>query len=108
MAEDPQKVREHRVAELRDWAMEAAPLDWSSEQRDETSRAVEVKLSYLSDDVLAGDNMKKYVENIVRTKEMFYAARHAEEDYLRRHGEVEGAGAAGADSYPYEDSEENG
>ena len=106
MAEDPQKVRERRVTELRAWAMECAPLDWDTAQREETARTVEVKLSYLSDDTLAGDNMKKYVENIVRTKEMFYAARRAEEDYLRRH-QLTGAEAE-ADSYPYEDSEENG
>lgn len=103
MAEDPQKLREQRVSELRAWALECAPLDWDSEQREETARAVELKLSYLSDDTLRQENMKKYVENIVRTKEMFYAARRAEDDYLRRHGQE-----SDCDTYPYEDTEENG
>ena len=41
--------------------------------------------------------MKKYVESIVRDKEMFYAARRAEDDYVRRN------------PYRYEDNyEENG
>src|SRR5437870_4946799 len=103
MAEDPQKIREQRVSELRAWALECAPLDWDSEQREETARAVEVKLSYLSDETLSQDNMKKYVENVVRTKEMFYAARRAEEDYMRRRRED-----SEYDTYPYEDTEENG
>lgn len=90
LGEDPNRARERRIAELREWAMESAPLDWDTEQRDETSRMVEEKLSYLSDETLRQDNMKKYVENIVRTKEMFYAARRAEQDYLRRNGQDEG------------------
>lgn len=105
LAEDPQKARQQRVEELRAWAMECAPLDWDAEQREETARGVEVKLSYLSDETLRGENMKKYVENIVRTKEMFYAARRAEQDYLRRHQDES---SPEYDSYPYEDTEENG
>jgi hypothetical protein len=102
LAEDPHKLRERRVSELRAWALECAPLEWESDQREETARAVEVKLSYLSDETLRGDNMKKYVENIVRAKEMFYAARRAEEEYLRRNREE-----SEYHSYPYEDTEEN-
>jgi len=105
LAEDPQKARQRRVAELRAWALECAPLEWDSEQREETARAVEVKLSYLSDETLRGENMKKYVENVVRTKEMFYAARRAEQEYLRRNPEEQNRSEY--DSYPYEDSEEN-
>ena len=94
MTEDPQKVRDRRVEELRAWAIECFPLEWDNEQREETLRSVELKLSYLGDETLTQDNMKKYVENLVRTKEMFYAARRAEEDYVRRN------------PYPYEDDPE--
>ena len=87
LAEDAQKVRARRVAELRAWAMECASLDWDATQREETAQDVERKLSYLSDATLRQENMKKYVENIVRTKEMFYAAQRAEQDYVRRHQE---------------------
>ena len=85
LAEDPQKLRTRRIAELRAWAMECASLDWDAAQREETGCDIERKLSYLSDETLRQENMKKYVENIVRTKEMFYAAQRAEQDYLRRH-----------------------
>jgi hypothetical protein len=87
LAEDPQKLRVRRIAELRAWAMECASLDWSADQREETGQDIERKLSYLSDETLRQDNMRKYVENIVRTKEMFYAAQRAEQDYARRHDE---------------------
>ncbi len=72
------------MAELRDRALETAPLEWDADQREETARAIERKLSYLSDDALRQPNIFKYAEQIVRTKEMFYAARRAEEEYLRR------------------------
>ena len=98
MTEDPQKLRDRRVAELCAWALECSPLEWDTEQREETARAVETKLLYLSDETLGQDNMKKYVENIVRTKEMFYAARRAEDDYLRRNPIPH--------DYPYEDDPE--
>jgi len=84
MTADPRKIRDARIAELRAWAYECAPLEWDTDQRDETARIVETKLAYLSDETLRGEGMKKYVESIVRDKEMFYAARRAEEDYVRR------------------------
>ena len=80
MAEDPQKIREQRVSELRAWALECAPLDWDSEQREETARAVEVKLSYLSDETLSQDNMKKYVENGGRIRGFAVPASRPEAD----------------------------
>ena len=101
MTADPRKLRDKRVEELRAWALECAPLEWDTEQREEAARMVETKLTYLSDETLRGDGMKKLVESIVRTKEMFYAARRAEDDYVRRN------------PYPSEDTygdnyEENG
>jgi hypothetical protein len=101
LAEDPQKLRARRVAELRAWAMECASLDWDASQREETGQDVERKLSYLSDETLRQENMRKYVENIVRTKEMFYAARRAEQDYARRH-QVDSE----YDGYPHEGTED--
>ncbi|GEM_PF-3692431 len=98
LAEDPQKIRARRVAELRAWALECCPLDWDATKREETAQDIERKLSYLSDETLRGENMKKYVENIVRTKEIFYAAQRAEQDYARRNQED-----SEYDRYPHED-----
>lgn len=81
---NPQRWREKRVTELVAVALKAAPGDWGPDEREETARAIETKLSYLSDDTLRQPHIRKYVQQIVRTKEMFYAARRAEEDYLRR------------------------
>lgn len=84
MKDNPGKLREKRIQELRAWALECAPLEWDNDLREDTARLVESKLTYLSDETLQGDGMKKYVESIVRDKEMFYAARRAEDDYVRR------------------------
>jgi hypothetical protein len=84
MAQDREVWRRKRVSELRALALEAAPLDWTDEQREETGRALELKLSYMTDEGLREPGIRKYVEGIVRTKEMFYAAQRAEDDYLRR------------------------
>ena len=81
---DPQRWRERRVARLCGLALKAAPAHWTAEQRDETARAIETKLAYLSDDGLRQPNIRKYVEQIVRTKELFYSAKRAEDAYLRR------------------------
>lgn len=88
-AEDPQRWREKRVAELRELALKSAPSDWTSAQREEAARAVEQKLSYLGDAALRQPNIRKYVEQIVRTKQMFYEARRAEEEYLRSREQTE-------------------
>ena len=83
-AEDPRRRRDERVAELCRLGLEAAPLDWPEEQRDETRRAIEIKLSCLDDEAIWQPNMSRYVTAIVRTKEMYFAAKRAEEDFLRR------------------------
>lgn len=87
LAEDPQRWREKRVAELVEMALETAPLDWGADQREETAQAIERKLACLGDDALRQPHLGKYVEHIVRTKEMFYAAERAEQEYLRRQQE---------------------
>ncbi len=99
ITENPQRWREKRVAQLKAAALEAAPLDWTDQQREETGWAIEQKLSYLSDESLRQENMNKYVENIVRTKEMFYAAQGAEAQYLRRQ-----QAGNDYDTYPYEEN----
>ena len=84
---DPQRWRERRMARLRELALKTAPAHWTADQREETARAIETKLSYLSDDALRQPNIRKYVEQIVRTKEIFYSAKRAEEEHLRRRQE---------------------
>ena len=84
VAEEPLRRRQKRVAELCRIGLETAPLDWSDEQREDTERAIEIKLAALTDEALWQPNAGRYVTGIVRSKEMFYAAQRAEEDYLRR------------------------
>jgi hypothetical protein len=101
VVENPQKWREKRVAELKAIALDAAPLDWSDDQREETTRAVERKLSYLSDITLRQENMRKYVEDVVRTTEIRFAAQRAEEEFLRRQ---QADSNSNYDTYPYEEN----
>ena len=99
IAENHQRWREKRVAHLKAVALETAPLDWSDRQREETGWAIEQKLSYLSDENLRQESMTKVVEDVVRSKEMFYAAQSAEEQYLRRQ-----QAGNDYDTYPYEEN----
>jgi hypothetical protein len=84
VAEDPRRRRQQRVADLCRIALEAAPLDWTEDQRDEARRALEIKLGCLEDEALWRPDIRRYLAGIVRTKEMYFAARRAEEDFLRR------------------------
>lgn len=84
VADDPRRRREERVAELCRIGLEAAPLDWPEDQRDEARRAIEIKLGCLDDEAIWQPSIRKYVTGIVRTKEMYFAAKRAEEDFLRR------------------------
>jgi hypothetical protein len=84
VAEEPRLRREKRVAELCRIGLEALALDCSDDQREDSRRAIEIKLACLDDEALWQPNLARYVIGIVRTKEMFFAAKRAEEDYLRR------------------------
>lgn len=84
VAEEPLRRRSKRVAELCRIGLETAPLDWSEEQREETRRAIEMKLAAMTDEALWQPATGRLVTGIVRTKEMYYAAQRAEQDYLRR------------------------
>src|SRR2546425_781658 len=97
-AEEPRLRREKRVAELCRMGLESAPLDWSEDQREETRRAIEIKLSALTNEALWQPSVKASVTGLVRTKEMYFAAQRAEEDYLRRNKQDE----THQDGYPEE------
>ena len=82
-AEGPHRWRERRIAELKEYALTKAPPEWTAQQREEAGRAVETKLVYMSDDTLRGGAMKRYVEGILRSKDLFYQATQTQqqEDY---------------------------
>lgn len=82
-AEGPHRWREKRIAQLREYALSKAPAEWAAEQREEAGRAVERKLTYMSDDTLRGPGMRRYVEAVVRSKDIFFQSSHAEEEYYR-------------------------
>ncbi len=83
-AEGPHRWRERRIAQLREYALTKAPGEWSDAQRREAGRAVESKLLYMSDDSLRGRAMRRYVEGIIRSKDLFFQANQAEQDYYRQ------------------------
>jgi len=82
-AEGPQRWREKRMAQLKDYALKKAPTEWTPEQREEAGRAIERRLAYMSDDSLRGSAMRRYVESILHSKDLFYQATQAEQDYYR-------------------------
>ena len=90
VAEGPLRWRERRVTELREYALKQMPAEWTPEQREEASRAVERRLIYLSDESLRTPEMYKYVEAILGSKELFFETTEvfetteAEQDYHHR------------------------
>ena len=83
-AEGPHRWREKRIARLRAYALSKAPAEWTADQREEAGRAVERKLLYMSDESLRGPGMRRYVEAILRSKDIFFQATQAEQDYYRQ------------------------
>ena len=82
-AEGPHRWREKRVAQLRDYALTKAPEEWTPAQREEAGRAVERKLIYMSDDTLRGPGMRRYVEGIIQSKDLFYQSAPVDDDSSR-------------------------
>ncbi len=84
-AEGPHRWRERRIADLRAYALTKAPAEWTDQQREEAGRAVERKLLYMSDDTLRGTGMRRYVEGIIQSKDLYYQSSPAEEEtYFRQ------------------------
>lgn len=82
-AEGPQRWREKRVAQLKEYALSKAPPEWTAEQREQAAKAVENRLVYMSDDTLRGPDMRRYVESILQSKDIFFNSSQPEEDYSR-------------------------
>lgn len=83
VAEGPERWREKRIAELRRYALGQAPAEWTDAQREEAGRAVERKLVYMSDDSLRGSDMRRYVEAVIHSKDLFYQSSGAEDESYR-------------------------
>ena len=84
VAEGPLCWRERRIAQLCEYALKKAPAEWTSEQREEAGQAIEHRLTYLSDESLRGPQMRKYVDAILRSKDLFFHATEAEQDYYHQ------------------------
>ena len=84
VAEGPHRWREKRIAMLREYALAKAPGHWTAAQREETGRAIERKLVYMSDDSLRGSSMRRYVEAIIQSKELYFEAGRAEQEQYPR------------------------
>jgi len=82
-AEGPQRWREKRVAQLKEYALSKAPAEWTAEQREQATKAVENRLVYMSDDTLRGPDMRRYVESVLQSKDIFLNSSQPEEDYSR-------------------------
>jgi hypothetical protein len=82
-AEGPQRWREKRVAQLKEYALSKAPAEWTAEQREQAAKAVENRLVYMSDDTLRGPDMRRYVESILQSKDISLNSSQPEEDYSR-------------------------
>jgi len=80
-AEGPHRWREKRIAQLREYALSHAPSGWTSAQREEAGRMVENKLAYMSDESLRGPDMKRYVEAVIQSKDLYFQTRPAEPGY---------------------------
>ncbi len=80
-AEGPQRWREKRIAELREYALSKAPSEWTQAQREEAGRTVERKLVYMSDETLRGAGMRRYVDSIIQSKDLFFQSNQSEETY---------------------------
>lgn len=63
--------------------MTKAPAEWTAQQREQAGRAVENKLIYMSDDTLRGRDMRRYVESIIRSKDLFFQSSQPEEEQYR-------------------------
>ena len=81
VAEGPHRWRERRVAQLCEYALQQAPAEWTPQQREEASRAVEHRLAYLSDASLRAPEMPQYVEAILRSKDLFLEPTQVEQEY---------------------------
>jgi hypothetical protein len=82
-AEGPQRWREKRVAQLKEYALSKAPAEWTAEQREQAAKAVENRLVYMSDDTLHGPDMRRNVESILQSKDIFFNSSQPEEDCSR-------------------------
>ena len=94
VAQGPDRWRERRIAELREYALKKMQAKWTPQQRDAARWAVEHRLVYLSEESLRTPEMYKYVDAILSSKELFFGtttevfetteafeATEAEQDY---------------------------
>ncbi len=79
-AEGPDRWRERRIQELKEYALAKAPADWNQAQRDDLARTVDEKLVYMSDDSLRGPGMRRYVDAILNAKTLYYQSGEADDD----------------------------
>ena len=72
VAEGPDRWRERRIAELREYALKRMPAEWTPQQREAAGSAVEHRVVYLSEESLRTPEMYKYVDAILSSKDLFF------------------------------------
>ena len=79
VAEGPDRWRERRIAELREYALKKMPAEWTPQQRDTARWAVEHRVVYLSEESLRTPEMYKYVDAILSSKDLFFETTEVSE-----------------------------
>lgn len=79
-AEGPQRWRERRIQELKEYGLSKAPAEWTPAQREDLKRTMDEKLIYMSDDTLRDPAAERYVDAMINAKDMYYQSGEAEDD----------------------------
>jgi hypothetical protein len=79
-AEGPERWRERRIQELKDYALKKAPAEWTEAQRLDLARTCDEKLVYMSDDTLRDPGAERYVDAMIEAKNMYFQSSESEGD----------------------------
>ena len=79
-AEGPERWRERRIQELKEYALEKAPGEWTAEQRHDLGRTIDEKLVYMSDETLRAPGVRRYVDAMIDSRRQYYQTGEDQED----------------------------
>jgi len=80
VAEGPERWRERRIQELKEYGLSKAPAEWTEAQREDLKRTMDEKLIHMSDDTLRDPGAERYVEAMIKARDMYYQSGEAEDD----------------------------
>ncbi len=79
-AEGPERWRERRIEELKEYGLSKAPAAWTDAQRQDLKRTMDEKLIYMSDDTLRDPGAERYVDAMINARDTYYESGEAEND----------------------------